>query len=78
VPGCPFPAFSTASIARTRIVSTDRRSTSDHSKVLTPAPCARSSGGRPQGRHHFDPTHRAHPAREPLAGIAVNGDSTVR
>src|SRR2546423_13398990 len=37
VPGWPLPAFSTASIARTRIVSTARRSRSDQSSVSVTA-----------------------------------------
>jgi hypothetical protein len=35
VPGWPLPAFSTASIASTRIVSTARRSSSDQSRLLS-------------------------------------------
>lgn len=34
VPGCPFPTFCTASIARTRAVSTARWSDSLHSKTF--------------------------------------------
>lgn len=34
VPGCPFPTFCTASMARTRAVSTARWSNSLHSKTF--------------------------------------------
>src|SRR5947199_3558724 len=66
VPGWPLPAFSTASIARTLMVSTARRSRSDQSSVSVTAVVLPTEYVAVAS----DPTYRPHPWRviSPRAG----------
>src|SRR5436190_9847519 len=82
VPGWPLPAFSTASIARTRIVSTARRSSSDQSRVLSvtavvlpqqkgSAVTSDPTHAAPARRGDLPPRHPYPPGRRSLARLAA-------